>query len=113
MPATATRMKDRGDAVMAALGNDVRRSILRLLEGGPRLAGEIAQGFPISRPAVSKHLRILLDAGLIAQEARGRQKIYRLERAGFAAGHDWLDGFWPEALGRFRMVAENTYDGHE
>ena len=113
MQSEKTLTPDPGDVVMTALGSDVRRDILRLLAGGPRPAGGIAAAFPISRPAVSKHLRLLSEAGLIRAEAQGRQQIYSLEQRGFEAGHSWLDGFWPDALARFRMLAENTYDRDE
>ena len=99
-----------GDEVMAALGNDVRRAILRVLAERPLPAGEIAMQFPISRPAVSKHLKLLFDAGLVGHKTAGTSRIYHLEKRGFSAGREWLDQFWPDALGRFRMVAENTYE---
>ncbi len=95
---------------MTALGNDVRRAILRLLAERPLAAGEIAMQFPISRPAVSKHLKLLFDAGLVKHEITGTRYIYRLEERGFSQGRDWLDQFWPDALNRFRLVAENTYE---
>lgn len=101
---------DRGDAVMTALGNDVRRAIIGLLAERPLTAGEIAAHFPISRPAVSKHLKLLSAADLIAYATAGTRNIYRLEQSGFSAGRDWLDQFWPDALTRFRILAENTYE---
>jgi len=101
--------EDPGDAVMAALGSDVRRAIIALLADRPLTVGEIAAHFPISRPAVSKHLRLLSAAGLIVHATAGTRNIYRLEQTGFAAGRDWLDQFWPDALTRFRILAENTY----
>lgn len=94
---------------MTALGSDVRRAIVGLLAERPLAAGEIAVHFPISRPAISKHLKLLGAAGLIAHATEGTRNIYRLEQGGFAAGREWLDQFWPHALVRFRMVAENTY----
>lgn len=101
---------DRGDAVMAALGSDVRRAIIALLADRPLSAGEIAAHFPISRPAISKHLKLLGAAGLIAHAPEGTRNIYWLEQSGFAAGREWLDRFWPDALTRFRILAENTYE---
>lgn len=97
------------DLVMTALGSDVRRAILHLLAERERSAGEIAAHFPISRPAISKHLRLLSEAGLIASKTAGVRNIYRLHRSGFEVGRYWLDTFWPEALGRFKLLAENTY----
>jgi DNA-binding transcriptional ArsR family regulator len=98
----------RNDVVLDALGNDTRRAIVRLLAPGPRAVGELAARLPVSRPAVSKHLRILEDAKLVTFESDGTRNVYRLERAGFDAAHAWLDQFWDEALARFKLVAENT-----
>ncbi|MEM9580196.1 MAG: metalloregulator ArsR/SmtB family transcription factor [Pseudomonadota bacterium] len=95
---------------MDALGNDVRRAILRMLAEGAMTASAIAAEFPISRPAISRHLKLLTDAKLIAFEPQGRQNLYHLAEDGFAAGRTWLDQFWPDALTRFRLLAENTYE---
>jgi DNA-binding transcriptional ArsR family regulator len=70
--------------------------------------GRIAAQLPVSRPAVSKHLRLLHEAGLVACESRGNQNLYRIEAAGFDAARRWLDAFWDEALTRFKLTAENT-----
>ena len=91
-----------------ALGNPTRREILTLLEVGPRTVGELAGQLPVSRPAVSRHLRLLEDAQLIATEAAGRTTVVRLSEAGFEAARAWLDAFWDDALARFKLVAENT-----
>lgn len=104
------RLVSVGDEVMAALGNDVRRGILRLLAERPLPAGEIAKHFPISRPAVSKHLKLLFDATLVGHQTVGTSRIYHLEKRGFSVGREWLDQFWPQALSRFQMVAENTFE---
>lgn len=104
---------DIGETVMTALGSDVRRSILRQLSEQARSVNEIAVQYPISRPAISKHLKLLCEAGLIAREASGVRNIYRLNQVGFRAGREWLDAFWPDALGRFRLVAENTYQAKD
>ncbi|MBT8459167.1 MAG: metalloregulator ArsR/SmtB family transcription factor [Boseongicola sp.] len=96
------------DTTLDALGNPVRREILRMLADGPRSAGDIAQAFPISRPAISKHLRILNDAEIIAHESVGNKNIYRLNPGGFQEARDWLDSFWDNALQRLAVVAENT-----
>ncbi|MBO6939142.1 MAG: winged helix-turn-helix transcriptional regulator [Deltaproteobacteria bacterium] len=90
-----------------ALGNPTRRSIVRILGAGPRSVQEIADELPVSRPAVSKHLRLLSDAKLVAHHADGVRNVFRLERAGFEAARRWLDAFWDDALSRFAMVAEN------
>lgn len=96
------------DSVLDALGNPVRRDILRMLAHGPHAAGDIARAFPISRPAISKHLRILKDAGMVAQDGAGNKNIYRLDEGGFSTARDWLDSFWDSALQRLTFVAENT-----
>lgn len=95
-----------GDAVFDALGNANRRAIVRFLANGPLPVGDIARQLPVSRPAVSKHLRILEDAGLVGHVSEGNRNVFRLERGGFEAAKTWLDGFWSEALGRFALVAE-------
>jgi DNA-binding transcriptional ArsR family regulator len=79
----------------AAISDPVRRTILAMLREGPRSAGELAGGFEISRPAVSRHLRVLREAGLVRDEVRGRQRIYRLQTAPLAELHAWLGGFQP------------------
>ncbi|MEM7446556.1 MAG: metalloregulator ArsR/SmtB family transcription factor [Pseudomonadota bacterium] len=90
-----------------ALGNPLRRKIMELLAAKPHNVGELAQLLPVSRPAVSKHLQVLGEAGLVTHRASGASNVYSLEAAGFENARNWLDGFWNEALGRFRMVAEN------
>lgn len=94
--------------VFDALGNPVRREIMRLLAPGPRPVGEIAAALPVSRPAVSKHLRILQEAHLVAHEKQGTRNVFRLQRTGFDAAREWLEAFWDDALARFVLVAENT-----
>jgi len=91
-----------------ALGDPHRRSIVELLRGGGRSVRGIADALPISRPAVSRHLRPLKDAGLVVEEARGTQRIYRLHDEGVAAVHAYLTQVWGEAASRLRLLAENT-----
>jgi DNA-binding transcriptional ArsR family regulator len=91
-----------------ALGDPNRRQILRLLSNGEKPVQEIAAAMPISRPAVSRHLRLLRDAGLVAEEARGTRRIYHLEVEGMQAVQTYLEGIWGEAAVRFRLLAENT-----
>ena len=98
----------KSEAALDALGNSVRRDIVRLLADKPMAAGEVATHFPISRPAVSKHLRILEAASIIAHEARGNRNIYHLDQTGFTQVSGWLDAFWTDALQRMAMVAVNT-----
>jgi DNA-binding transcriptional ArsR family regulator len=91
-----------------ALGDPNRREILRLLSDGDKPVREIAAAMPISRPAVSRHLRLLKDAGMVAEQARGTRRIYHLREQGMEAVQAYLEGIWGEAAARFRMVAENT-----
>src|SRR5580692_6379563 len=91
-----------------ALGDPTRREILRLLSEGDKPVHEIASALPISRPAVSRHLRLLKDAGLVAEQARGTRRIYHLQEEGMRAVQAYLEGIWGEAAVRFRLLAENT-----
>jgi DNA-binding transcriptional ArsR family regulator len=91
-----------------ALGDPNRREILRLLSNGDKPVRDIAAAMPISRPAVSRHLRLLKDAGLVAEQAQGTSRIYHLREQGVHAVQSYLEGIWGEAAARFRLVAENT-----
>ena len=91
-----------------ALGDPTRREILRLLSTGDKAVNELAAALPISRPAVSRHLRLLKDAGMVAERAEGTRRIYRLEEEGVAAVQTYLEGVWGDAVARFRLLAENT-----
>jgi DNA-binding transcriptional ArsR family regulator len=91
-----------------ALGDRNRRAILTLLGDGRRSVREIADSLPISRPAVSRHLRLLKRAGLVIEEARGTRRVYRLQEQGIAAVRAYLDQVWGDAAARFRLLAENT-----
>jgi DNA-binding transcriptional ArsR family regulator len=88
-------------SVLDALGDATRRRIVESLRDGPRAVGEIAGPLPVSRPAVSRHLRVLETAGLVAHEVRGRRHLYRLEERGLAELRGWVDGVWATALERF------------
>jgi DNA-binding transcriptional ArsR family regulator len=91
-----------------ALGDPHRRKIVELLSGGERSVGEIAGELPISRPAVSRHLRLLREAGLVTDEARGTRRLYRLHDDGVETVRAYLEQVWGEAATRFRLVAENV-----
>jgi DNA-binding transcriptional ArsR family regulator len=91
-----------------ALGDPSRRAILTLLGSGARSVGEIAAALPISRPAVSKHLRLLKEAGFVAEEPHGTRRIYRLQEEGPAAVRAYLEQVWGDAAARFRLMARNT-----
>ena len=98
---------DRGDP-FEALGDPNRRAILTLLADCGHSVGELAQALPISRPAVSRHLRLLRAAGLVHEEPRGTQRIYRLQSEGLDAVRRYLEEVWGDAAARFRLFAENT-----
>ena len=94
--------------VLNALGNQTRRDILAMLKEGEMSVGAIATQLPISRPAVSKHLRILQEANLVGYNTSGVHNIFYLNLAGFCEARGYLDQFWNEALVNFQRVAEET-----
>lgn len=106
LPSGATTA-DSADA-FEALSDPQRRAILRLLGEGECSVGELAGALPISRPAVSRHLRILREAGLVAERPRGTRRIYALREDGAAAVRAYLEELWGDAATRFRLMAENT-----
>lgn len=85
-------------ASLDALGDPTRRAVLERLSHEPRSVTDVAEGLPVSRPAVSQHLRVLLDAGLVQAERAGRQHLYSVRPAGLAELRAWLDGFWGTAM---------------
>jgi DNA-binding transcriptional ArsR family regulator len=91
---------------LAALSDPTRRAVFERLRAGPAPVGEIARGLPVSRPAVSQHLKTLKQAGLVRDESRGAARIYRIHAPGLRALRDWIDGLWDEALQRFKDHAE-------
>jgi DNA-binding transcriptional ArsR family regulator len=91
-----------------ALGNSQRRAIVELLARGGRSVQQIADELPISRPAVSRHLRVLTRAGLVTDRAQGNRRMYRLEESGVESVRRYLEDVWGEAAARFRVFAENT-----
>src|SRR5499425_2095163 len=91
-----------------ALSDPHRRSILEMLGSGGRSVRQIADELPISRPAVSRHLKLLKDAGLVIDRASGTQHLYELHTDGVEAVQAYLAQVWGEAAARFRLVAENT-----
>lgn len=96
------------DGAIGLLGDPNRRAIFELLARRPSAVGEIADQLPISRPAVSQHLRVLKDGGLVVSRAEGNRRVYRLDPHGVAALRSWLDGVWEHALAGFGKVAEQT-----
>ncbi len=91
--------------VLDALGNPVRRAILQTLRDGPRAVGEIAANLPVSRPAISRHLRVLEAAGLVQSREDGARNLYSIRMHGFASVRDFVDDFWDTALARLEELA--------
>ena len=96
---------------MAALADPTRRAIFERLREGPRPVGELARDLPVSRPAVSQHLRVLKDAGLVRDERAGKQRIYQVDREGLAALRAELDRFWSTTLAAYKTVVEQPTKG--
>jgi DNA-binding transcriptional ArsR family regulator len=93
---------------LAALGDPTRRAIFERLRGGPLAVGQLAAGLPVTRPAVSQHLRVLEAAGLVSAERSGTRRLYRIDLQGVGALRDYLDSFWADALAAFKAEAERT-----
>ena len=91
---------------LQALGDPTRRSVLEELRDGPRAVGEIAGRLPVSRPAVSQHLRVLKEAGLVTERQNGTRRLYRVDPDGLAELREYLEGYWEEALTNFKAAAE-------
>ena len=91
---------------MHALGDPTRRAIFELLANGPRPVGEIASQLPVTRPAVSQHLKVLKEAGLVTDRQIGTRRLYQLNPEGVGALRAYLDRFWNRALAVFKAAAE-------
>ncbi len=102
---------NRVDDGWGALADGTRRAIVARLAEGPQAVGQLAAELPVSRSAVSQHLKVLKDAGLVSERAAGTRRIYRLNPAAVAALRDQLDTFWQRALDGYADVAEKTEDG--
>jgi DNA-binding transcriptional ArsR family regulator len=92
---------------LQALGDPTRRAVLEELRHGPRAVGEIASELPVSRPAVSQHLRVLKEAGLVTERQNGTRRLYRVEPDALAELREYLESFWEGALANFKAAAEN------
>ncbi|NMO90237.1 helix-turn-helix transcriptional regulator [Actinomycetospora sp. TBRC 11914] len=101
-------MRANIDGAIGLLGDPNRRAIFELLARRPSAVGEIAAQLPISRPAVSQHLKVLKDGGLVVSRAEGNRRVYRLDPQGVSALRAWLDGVWEHALTSFHKFAEQT-----
>jgi DNA-binding transcriptional ArsR family regulator len=94
---------------LAVLADPTRRKVFERLRHGPRAVNAIATGMPVSRPAVSQHLKVLKSAGLVEERTEGVRRIYSLRREGLIELREWLDSFWDEALEAFRLEAERSH----
>jgi DNA-binding transcriptional ArsR family regulator len=92
----------------AALADPTRRAIFERIALGPAAVGELAATLPVSRPAVSQHLRVLKEAGLVSDAAQGSRRIYRINPGGVGAMRAYLDRFWNQSLAAFKAAAEQT-----
>jgi DNA-binding transcriptional ArsR family regulator len=95
------------ERVFSALHDPTRRAVLERLRDGPRPVGEIARGLPVTRPAVSQHLKVLKDAGLVADRSEGTRRIYYIDPKGLGAMRAWLDQFWESALNALAAELEH------
>ena len=93
---------------LQALADPTRRRVFEALASGPRAVGEIAGDLPVSRPAVSQHLKVLGEAGLVVNRADGARRLYSVDPEGLAPLRAWLDGFWDDALEAFRKGIEKA-----
>ncbi|MBV9079112.1 MAG: winged helix-turn-helix transcriptional regulator [Methylobacteriaceae bacterium] len=91
-----------------ALADPTRRAVFERVAIRPAPVGEIAAGLPVSRPAVSQHLKVLKEAGLVRERQEGTRRIYRIDPRGLAALRKWLDGFWAGALAEFKTFADGA-----
>lgn len=93
---------------LAVLADPTRREVFERLRSGPRPVNLLAAGLPVSRPAVSQHLKVLKDAGLVEERSEGVRRIYSLRREGLLELRVWLDSFWDDALEAFKREAERS-----
>jgi DNA-binding transcriptional ArsR family regulator len=91
---------------LVALADPTRRTVFERLRHGPKAVGDVAEGLPVSRPAVSQHLKVLKEARLVTVYRDGRRQFYAIDTKGLAAMRDYLDGFWGDALQAFKVYAE-------
>jgi DNA-binding transcriptional ArsR family regulator len=94
------------ETALAALADPTRRQVFERLRSGPQAVGAIARGMPVSRPAVSQHLRVLKEAGLVTDRPEGTRRVYHIDPQGLGALRAWLDQFWDQALAAFQAEVE-------
>jgi DNA-binding transcriptional ArsR family regulator len=99
------------ESALAALGDPTRRAVFERLRTGPRSVKAIAHGMPVSRPAVSQHLKVLKEAGLVTDRPDGTRRVYFIDPNGLAALRAWLDRFWDHALDAFKAEVEKSEEG--
>jgi DNA-binding transcriptional ArsR family regulator len=97
------------ETALAVLADPTRRQVFERLRTGSRPVNKLAKGLPVSRPAVSQHLKVLKDAGLVEERSEGVRRIYSLRREGLLELREWLDSFWGDALDAFKLEAERSY----
>ena len=97
------------DIALAALANPTRRHVFERLRSGPQPVGAIARSLPVSRPAVSQHLKVLKEAGLVSDRPEGTRRVYYIDPHGLGALRAWLDQFWDQALAAFQAEAEISH----
>jgi DNA-binding transcriptional ArsR family regulator len=105
-------MTDQAARALAALADPTRRQIFEWLADRPEAVGRLADRLPVSRPAVSQHLRVLTEAGLVASRPDGTRRIYEVDPTGLAGLRTYLDGFWNRSLAAFTQAAEQTRRTH-
>ena len=98
---------------LAVLADPTRRRVFERLRAGARPVNALAAGLPVSRPAVSQHLKALRDAGLVDERSEGARRIYSIRREGLRELRDWLDPFWDDALTAFKQEAEKSRGAEE
>ena len=96
---------------LEALADPTRRRVFEKLRTGPMPVGRLAAGLPVSRPAVSQHLKVLKEAGLVAEDKDGTRRIYRIDPRGLGQLRAWLDQFWEMALDAFKAEVEQSHEG--
>ncbi len=94
------------DRALTALSDPTRRRIFERLSAGPASVGRLSDGLPVSRPAVSQHLKVLKEAGLVSDHSEGTRRIYQIDPAGLGVLRQWLDRFWDDALTAFQAEVE-------
>lgn len=95
--------------VFAALSDPTRRAVFEGLKSGPKAVGDLAATLPVTRPAVSQHLQVLKQAGLVSDRADGRRRVYQIDPQGLGQLRAWLDKFWDSALGAFQAEMEREF----